>query len=43
MAVVRKSPILGLAALANEVIAVADDGNLPCLSQILHNDPKRTA
>ena len=40
MAVCRKGPIPELAALANEVIMQADDGNPPCLSQILHNGPK---
>ena len=39
MAIETKEPVLGLAALANNVIMLADDGNPPCLSQILQNDP----
>ena len=39
MAIIKKAPIPELAALANEVIMQADDGNPPCLSQILHKDP----
>ena len=41
MGVGSKAPILGLAALANQVIMLADNGNPPCLSQIFHNDPNR--
>ena len=40
MAVVRKDPIMDPAALANDVIMQADNGNPPYLSQILHKDPK---